>query len=58
MNNKSTEIQVYNESKQRSKNLLVYYSKATVVFYKYIYIFFFLFIFFYLLEWKNLNELG
>ena len=33
MNNKSTDRQVYNESKQQSGNLLVYHSKATVVFY-------------------------
>ena len=47
MNNKSTDRQVYNESKQQSGNLLVYHSKTTVVYYYY----------FYLLEWKNLNEL-
>ena len=46
MNNKSTDIKVYNESKQQSRNLLVYHSKATVVY-----------IFFDLLEGKNLNEL-
>ena len=27
MNNKSTDMQVYNESKKSNKNLLVYYSK-------------------------------
>ena len=32
MNNKSTDMQVYNESKQQSKNLLVYYLKTTVAF--------------------------
>ena len=46
MNNKSTDIKVYNESKQQSRNLLVYHSKATVVH-----------ICFNLLEGKNLNEL-
>ena len=50
MVNKSTYMQVYNKSKQQNKHLLVYYSKATVAFFK----FFFLF---YLLESKNLNEL-
>ena len=35
MNNKSTDMKVYNESKQRSRNLLVYHSKATVVFFIY-----------------------
>ena len=33
MNNKSTHIQVYNESKKQSKNLLVYHSKTAVAFY-------------------------
>ena len=46
---KSIDMQVHNEGKQQSKNLLVYHSKATVIFYIYI--------FFDLLEWKNLNEL-
>ena len=32
MNNKSTDMQVYHESKQQSKNLLVYYSKITTAF--------------------------
>ena len=39
-------MQVYNESRQQSKNLLIYYSKTTVDF---IY-------FFDSLEWKNLNK--
>ena len=46
MNNKSTDIKVYYESKQQSRNLLVYHSKATEVY-----------ICFDLLEGKNLNEL-
>ena len=39
MNNKSTDIQVYSESKQRSGNLLVYHSKATVVFLYFFFLF-------------------
>ena len=34
---KSIDMQVHNEGKQQSKNLLVYHSKATVIFYIYIY---------------------
>ena len=33
MNNKSTDMQVYNESKKSNKNLLVYYSKTAVALY-------------------------
>ena len=55
MNNKSTDIQVYHESKQRSKNLLVYYSKATVVFYKYIYIYIYIYFFFLFTGMKELE---
>ena len=47
MNNKSTNVQVHNESESQAKSI----PKATVVFYIYIYISF------YLLEWKNLYEL-
>ena len=39
MNNKSTDIQVYNESKQRSGNLFVYHLKATVVFLYFFFLF-------------------
>ena len=39
MNNKSTDIQVYNESKQRSGNLFVYHLKATVVFLYFFFVF-------------------
>ena len=39
MNNKSIDIQVYNESKQRSGNLLVYHSKATVFFLYFFFLF-------------------
>ena len=38
MNNKSTDMQVYNESKQQSKNLLVYYLKTTVAFIHFFYL--------------------
>ena len=48
MNNKSTDIQVCNESKQRNRILLVYHSKASVVFYIYFLIYY---------NEKNLNEL-
>ena len=45
--NNSTDMQVYNESEQQYKNLLVYYSKLL-----------WLFIYFFdLLDWKNMNEL-
>lgn len=33
MNNKSTDMQVSNESKKSNKNLLVYYSKTAVALY-------------------------
>ena len=33
MNNKSTDMQVYIESKKSNKNLLVYYSKTAVALY-------------------------
>lgn len=33
MNNKSTDMQVYNVSKKSNKNLLVYYSKTAVALY-------------------------
>ena len=33
MNNKSTDMQVYNESKKSNKNLLVYYSKTAAALY-------------------------
>ena len=33
MNNKSTDMQVHNESKKSNKNLLVYYSKTAVALY-------------------------
>ena len=33
MNDKSTDMQVYNESKKSNKNLLVYYSKTAVALY-------------------------
>ena len=39
MNNKSTDIQVYNESKQRSGNLFAYHLKATVVFLYFFFLF-------------------
>ena len=45
MNNKSTDVQVHNESESQAKCI----PKATVIFYIYIS--------FYLLEWKNLYEL-
>ena len=47
INSKKDDMQVHNESRVTSKNLLSYHSKTTVVYYYY----------FYLLEWKNLNEL-
>ena len=48
MVNLSTDMQVYNDSKQQSKNLLVYNSKTTVAFYN----------FFDLIEWKNWIKYG
>ena len=48
MVNKSTDMQMYNDSKQQSKNLSVYYIKTTMVFYN----------FFDLLEWKNWMKYG
>ena len=45
MNNKSTDVQVHNESESQAKCI----PKATVIFY--------IHISFYLLEWKNLYEL-
>ena len=33
MVNKSTDMQVYNESEQQSKNILVYFLKTTVAFF-------------------------
>ena len=48
MVNKSTDMQTYNDSKQQSKNLSVYYLKTTMVFYN----------FFDLLEWKNWMKYG
>ena len=35
MVNKSTDMQVYNDSKQQSKNLSVHYLKTTMVFYNF-----------------------
>ena len=34
MVNKSTDMQVYNDSEQQSKNILVYFLKTTVAFFK------------------------
>ena len=36
MVNLSTDMQVYDDSKQQSKNLLVYNSKTTVAFYNFL----------------------
>ena len=35
MVNKSTDMQMYNDSKQLSKNISVYYIKTTMVFYNF-----------------------
>ena len=35
MVNKSTDMETYNDSKQQSKNLSVYYLKTTTVFYNF-----------------------